>query len=398
MPPQRALIKPELLAWAREESGLDIEVAAKKIAVKPEYLLACEQSEATRLTVRQLRTLSNAYKRPLAFFFLPQPPPKSVDLRDFRRPSDEPPEPESPKLRYQIRRARYRRKVAIDLFEELGENISEFRVRATLQEDTSEVAGRLRALLRVSRAQQRNFEDEYDALNTWREAIENAGVAVFQAGGINDREMVGFSLSEPLLPVIVLNMSGAPVRRIFTMMHEMAHLMLRTGGLCTLSENQAIEVFCNEVAGETLVPRAWLLDEPVIKNRGPQSEWDDGVIQALARRYRVSKETLLRRLVVAGYADNAFYEQKREQYQLEFDARAKAIAKKLQEMDKSGGASPSTMAVSESGKMFVRLVLESYRQDKITISNVSDYLEVRTKHLDRIARSIDNPTLELGVA
>jgi len=397
MPPQRAIIKPELLVWAREEAGLTVEEAAKKISVRTDHLLACENDEA-KLTVRQLRILSNAYKRPLAFFFLPKPPPKSVELRDFRRAAEEHPEPESPKLRFEIRRARYRRKVAIELLDELGENIGEFRVRATLQDDTTDVAQRLRDLLRVTRAEQRNFEDEYAALNTWREAIENAGVAVFQASGINDREMVGFSLSEPLLPVIVLNISGAPVRRIFTMMHEMAHLMLRTGGVCTLSENQAIEVFCNEVAGEALVPRAWLLAEPIVKNRGPQKEWNDGLIQALSRRYRVSKETLLRRLVVAGYATNAFYETKRTQYQLEYDARAKAIAKRLQEMDKSGGASPSTMAVSEAGKMFVRLVLESYRQDKITLSNVSDYLEVRTKHLDRIAQAIKNPILELGAA
>jgi hypothetical protein len=43
-------------------------------------------------------------------------------------------------------------------------------------------------------------------------------------------------------------------------------------------------------------------------------------------------------------------------------------------------------------------VLEGYRRDKITIGDVSDYLEVRTKHLDNIAKAIENPTLELGAA
>jgi len=398
MPSQRAIIKPELLVWAREDAGLSIEEAAGKIKVTPEYLGACERDGNTRLTVRQLRILSNAYKRPLAFFYLPAPPPKSAELRDFRRPSEEPPEPESAKLRYEIRRARYRRKVALDLLEEIGEGVSEFKARATLQEDAAEVARRLRALLHIQRAEQRNFDDEYDALNAWREAIENTGVAVFQALGIDDREMVGVSLSEPKLPVILLNMGGAPVRRIFTMMHEMTHLMLRTGGVCTLNEVQAIEVFCNEVAGETLVPRAWLLDEPVVKSRGPQREWAGELIQALARRYRVSRETVLRRLVVAGYATNEFYEQKRDEYQAEFEARARAVAKKRKEQEKSGGIAPSTQALGESGKMFVRLVLESYRQDKITLGDVSDYLEVRTKHLDKIAQAVENPTLELGAA
>jgi hypothetical protein len=56
------------------------------------------------------------------------------------------------------------------------------------------------------------------------------------------------------------------------------------------------------------------------------------------------------------------------------------------------------VAVYESGRMFIQIVLESYRRDKITLSQVSDYLEVRTKHLDRIARAVNNPTLEIGAA
>jgi Zn-dependent peptidase ImmA (M78 family) len=182
------------------------------------------------------------------------------------------------------------------------------------------------------------------------------------------------------------------------MMHEMSHLMLRTGGLCTLREVQAIEVFCNEVAGEALVPRAWLLDEPVVKGHGRNPEWSDGLIQALAGRYRVSRESILRRLLVAGYTSQPFYEGKREQYKLEYEAKAKADARKLKESEKEIIISPSTVTVLESGRMFIRLVLESYRRDKITLSDVSDYLEVRTKHLDKIAQAVNNPTLELGAA
>jgi Zn-dependent peptidase ImmA (M78 family) len=402
MPPQRAIIKPALLAWARDDAGISVEEAARKIAVRPEYLLACEQSEEYRLTVRQLRILSNAYKRPLAFFYLPQPPPATITLRDFRRPAQEAPEAESPKLRYEIRRARYRRKVALELFDELGEQVVEFNPRATLTDDTFEVARRLRTALRVTRTQQRSFSDEYDALNAWRDAIENAGVAVFQVYGVSSREMLGFSLSEPVLPVVALNMSDHPVRRIFTMMHELAHLMLRTGGLCTLNEVQDIEVFCNEVAGEALVPQAWLLEEPVVKTRGPQKEWAEGLISALSRRYRVSRETILRRLLTANYASKEFYEKKREDYKTEYAALEKAAALKQQkdkEQGKEGfGMPPSTLAVSESGRMFVRLVLESYRREKISTSEVADYLEVRTKHLDKIARLVQHPTLELGAA
>jgi Zn-dependent peptidase ImmA (M78 family)/transcriptional regulator with XRE-family HTH domain len=387
MPTERAIVKPDLLAWAREEAGLSLEDAAKKIAVKPEHLQACERNEA-QLTVRQLRVLSNAYKRPLAFFYLPAPPARSTDLRDFRRPSEEEPEAESPRLKYEIRRARYRRRIALELSEELGEPIPEFTATATLADSPADVARRVRELLGVTRQQQRNFRDVYDALNTWRESIERLGVAVFQASRVPSREMLGFSISEPSLPVIVLNMSDVPVRRIFTMLHEFTHLMLRTGGLCTLKEVQQIEVFCNEVAGESLVPRAWLLDEPDISARGPQDEWPDGVIEAMGRRYRVSRETILRRLLEADYTSRAFYERKHEEYKAEFETTR----------PEDGFVPPYTLAVAEAGRMFIQLVLESYRQDKITTSEVSDFLEVRTKHFNRIAQAVENPTLELGAA
>src|SRR5215207_2301443 len=121
-----AFIKPELLVWAREEAGLTLEVAARRAGVTIEKLIACEQGDA-QLTLNQLRALSNAYKRPLAFFYLPQPPPKSIALRDFRRL----PEAErnaTPALRLEIRRARYRRQVALRLYDELREAPPQFVV------------------------------------------------------------------------------------------------------------------------------------------------------------------------------------------------------------------------------------------------------------------------------
>jgi Zn-dependent peptidase ImmA (M78 family) len=385
MPTQRAIIKPELLVWAREEAGFSVEEAAKKAAVNPEQLVACEGGNA-RLTVNQLRSLGSAYKRPLAFFYLPQPPPRTANLRDFRRGPQEPEESETPALRYEIRRARYRRQVSIDLYEDIGEEPPRFNVRARLGEEPDAVAMRLRELLGVSREEQRAFRDKYEALGRWRNAVEQAGVMVFQASGIKGREMLGFSISEPILPVIVLNVSDDPLRRIFTLWHELAHIALRTGGLCTLREVQDIEVFCNGVAGSALVPQRWLLEETAV--RGPQDEWSEAVLRTLAARYRVSREVILRRLLIANYATPEFYQRKHEEYHQEFEGRP----------DQGGFVPPDVKALSQSGRMFVQLVLEGYRQDKITTSDVIDYLEVRSKHLPSIARAVENPTLELGAA
>jgi Zn-dependent peptidase ImmA (M78 family)/transcriptional regulator with XRE-family HTH domain len=387
MPKQDALVRPELLLWARQEAGLTVEQAARKIPVKPERLIACEQGSA-RLTVNQLRSLSNAYKRPLALFFLPQPPPHSANLRDFRRSPEQPEVSESPALRYEIRRARYRRQVSLELFEELGEQPPTFIRTTAITENPEAVATQVRELLGITRDEQHAFSGEYEALNRWRNAVEESGVMVFQAGGIEHGEMRGFSISETVLPVIVMNSKDAPQSRIFTMIHELAHIMLRAGGLCNLDEVQDIEVFCNRVAGATLVPQAWLISEPTVGSRGPRPTWDEPLIRMLARRYRVSREVIVRRLAISGYATQAFYQRKRAEYQQEFESRD----------DQTGFTRPDVKAISQAGRMFVRLVLESYHQEKITTSDVSDYLEVRVKHLGNIERAVQNPTLERGAA
>ena len=68
-----ALVKPEMLVWARESAGLPPQVAAKKIGIKSEKLEMWEKGEI-RPTVAQLRKAASVYKRPTAAFYLPRPP------------------------------------------------------------------------------------------------------------------------------------------------------------------------------------------------------------------------------------------------------------------------------------------------------------------------------------
>ena len=55
---------------------------------------------------------------------------------------------------------------------------------------------------------------------------------VFQTGEITLEEMRGFTIAERRLPVIVLNAKDSPRGRIFTLMHELTHLMLGQDGVC----------------------------------------------------------------------------------------------------------------------------------------------------------------------
>jgi Zn-dependent peptidase ImmA (M78 family)/transcriptional regulator with XRE-family HTH domain len=384
-----ALVKPELLIWARNGTGLSIEEAAKKAAVKSEKLEAWEAGDG-HPTISQLRKLAQVYKRPLAVFYLQKAPKDFQVMHDFRRLPGEVAGIASPELRLEIRKTRYRRQVAVELFRELGEAMPTFETTATITEDPDVVAQRAREALGITYQAQRAWRTDYDGLNAWRAALEQCGILVFQASGISLSEMRGFSISKSPLPAIVVNVKDTPRGRTFTMAHELVHLMLREEGLCDLTEDasrppaeQRVEVFCNRVAGAILVPAENLLAEDLLASRGASPAWSDDELLTLARRYQVSREVILRRLLVMGKTTEAFYQQKRREFLAIYRQREE------QQRDKeSGFVPPDRKAVSATGTFFARLVLDSFHQEKITSSDVSDYLGIRLKWMPQIEAAV----------
>jgi Zn-dependent peptidase ImmA (M78 family)/transcriptional regulator with XRE-family HTH domain len=397
----KALVKPELLVWARTSAHLRVEEAAHKAQVKEEQLVAWERGEG-QPSIPQMRKLGRVYRRPLAFFYLPKQPTTFQALHDFRRLPEGAAGEQSPELAYEIRRARYRRDLALDLYRELtGEDPKPFTLTATLDDDPERVAARLREYLGVARDEPAGWRSAYDALNCWRSALEDQAVLVFQADDVPVSEMRGFSISETLFPAVVVNMKDAPSARVFSMLHETTHLMLREGGLCdvldeTSPDEERVEVFCNRVAGATLVPGQWLLGEDLVREQeGPR--WPDETLTVLAQRYRVSREVVIRRLLLLGRTTEAYYKRTRKQLQEEFEAQQEeAFQRKALGPQAPGFVTPDRVAVSTAGPLFVRLVLNSYNQEKITSNDLSSFLEVRLKHVQKIAQAVLQRTMPPG--
>src|SRR5262245_46679177 len=250
----KALVKPAVLKWARESLNLALPDAAKKIGVKASKLIDWETGTA-RPTIGQLRKAARVYKRPLAVFFLSDPPRDFDALRDFRRLPDPTQATPSPQLNLEIRRAQMRRETALELAAGLG--IDPYRIQ-TIRSDLSDsdrLAAQARQILGVTLEEQCGWRGPYDALHGWVGALERVAILVFQTGAVPLEEVRGFSISADVYPVIVINAKDSPRGRVFTLIHEFTHLLLNRGGLCDLhttrrgnSQEEEIEVFCNQVA------------------------------------------------------------------------------------------------------------------------------------------------------
>jgi Zn-dependent peptidase ImmA (M78 family) len=177
------------------------------------------------------------------------------------------------------------------------------------------------------------------------------------------------------------------------MLHELAHVALRRGGLCDLSdltgphgEEQQVEVFCNAVAGATLVPMGQLLAHEMVSKTPRGADWSDQAIDALSDDFSVSREVVLRRLLKADRISVVFFRKKRKQYLREYHSLRR----------KKGFAPPSRLVVSRSGPSFVRLVLSAYYQERITAADVSDYLETKLKHMPEVESAVMGHAVEFG--
>src|SRR5262245_61997052 len=140
-----ALVNPNLLVWAREQSGYAPARVAKRLNVKPERLLAWEHGHV-KPTVRQVKELARFYHRPFGLFFLPHPPWLPPLAAEYRRLPGVTPGVESPELRLALRTMSYRREILLGLLEEMEQGLTEFNAQAHLREGPVEAGRRLRTL------------------------------------------------------------------------------------------------------------------------------------------------------------------------------------------------------------------------------------------------------------
>ena len=191
-------------------------------------------------------------------------------------------------------------------------------------------------------------------------------------------------MAEGGIRVIVLNLRDATNGKIFSLFHEYGHLLLHNSGICDMGgldylsrEGKSIERFCNRFAGAFLVPKRALRDHQLVKSRGYSAYWSDEILHELAKSFKVSSEVILRRLVILQLADKNFYETKHEEWE-------------KTEYRRRGRRNLPKECIQKNGVSFVSLVLETHREEKITYSDVADYLETRLKYIPTIEKLIIN--------
>jgi Zn-dependent peptidase ImmA (M78 family)/transcriptional regulator with XRE-family HTH domain len=395
-PRVKALINPALITWARQSAGFTTAEAATRLGVDEGLLASWEAVPAADApSIPQLRKIAALFRRPLAVFYMAEAPERFVVMRDLRRLPGAGARRFSPRLQMEIRAVNERRELALELAADLEQELPRFSLSATVEEDPEVVGARVRTTLGVTTELQGRWRDGDGraGFNAWRTRIEDAGALVFQTTRFSTEEASGFAIAGDVLPIVVVNRNDTLTRRTFSLLHELAHLMIRVSGVSDLEtdavrppEDQPIEVFCNQVAAAALMPRDVLLKDSRVVAQGRLSEnWSDEEVSDLARQFNVSREALLRRLLTFDRTTSAFYGKKRTQYSNEY-AVTKAL-RKAQPPETEMKRNMPQETVNNFGRPFVRMLLGNYYQDRITLSDVSGYLGLKVKHIPKLEQA-----------
>lgn len=382
-----ALITPSVMFWARDRSGLGIEEAAKKIGRSVEDIEAWEDGSLLP-SIAQARKAAKIYKRPLAVFYLPEPPKDFETLRDFRSLPDEVPRDYSPELSILVRTALEHQIWMRDFLIEEKIHPLTF-VGSVSTDDTAEkTALDITDKLDLSPDEQRSCYSREDALRLWINKTEQAGIFVFRQGQIDLEEARGFAISDEYAPFIYLNPDDAKAAQIFTLAHELAHLWLNQSGISNLepprrrrlNDEDKIELMCNKIASEA-----------VLNSKSFNAEWQkmdhsrplEELIEKLSKEFKVSEEVIARRLKEKQILSQKQYLTLREKFQIRW--REYKTKEKIKLKEIKGWPSYYTMKIFNNGYSFTNTVVSAFENGAISGREASSLLDIKVNNIPKLA-------------
>lgn len=268
-------VSPKALEWARQRSRLshaDVAARLKRRTIDAETVEGWERGDG-QPSAAQVNALANIFRIPARWLRYDEPPRAFDELGmiDFRTGAGHPLQAISQNLRSTIEHALAIQAWVVEHRAHNNYDPVPLIGAKSAKASPNTVARHLRDELEIERlrASAKSHDDFFKAI---RSKLEALGVLVLRMGQVANKtawslepdEFKGFTLidEDRLAPLIFINRKDLDDAQLFTLGHELAHLV--TGGSGVSNEDidnfdedkPDIERFCDEVAEELLVPAA----------------------------------------------------------------------------------------------------------------------------------------------
>ncbi|MFA4941084.1 MAG: XRE family transcriptional regulator [Patescibacteria group bacterium] len=378
-------IEPSILKYARKYSGFSLEDVSKKTKISIEKIKEYEEN-ISEIPLTQIEKFSNIYKRPLAYFLLLKIPHDVILPKDFRIVYKDEELLFSPEILLAIRRARF----VQTSISEIEDVKFEYKFpRISMKDDADKIAEWFRKFIGVDLEKQKKWHDAATALREWRKILEEKNIFVLQQNFFSN-DISAFCLVDKDPYIIMLNNAEHENRRIFSLFHEVGHILLHKSGICKpddLSKNSyeyvKIEKFCNQISASILVPKDDFVADMNVKllSRKEVEDWDENIVKIVARKFKVSREVILRRFLTFGLISEKDYNEK-QNFWVKENSQYKKIKKKDLKIPQY------IISLSQNGRGVSSLILENYHNNKIGFSAVTEILNLNAKHVSKLEMNL----------
>jgi Zn-dependent peptidase ImmA (M78 family) len=258
----RVPVRPEILRWARERAGRDINDLATRFPQLP----AWERGER-QPTFKQLEAFAKATHAPLGFLFLAEPPVEPLPIPDFRTVAHRPTRA-SPDLLDTIYTMQRRQDWLRE--ERIEDEVAplDFVGNARLGDEPISIGQEMRRTAGLGDGWAGEVPSWQEAVSELRRRIEDLGIMAVINGVVGNNthrkldveEFRGFALTDRHAPLIFINGADAKSAQMFTLAHELAHVWLGpegegiSGFEGIFPGDGRVEKFCDLAAAEFLVP------------------------------------------------------------------------------------------------------------------------------------------------
>ena len=359
-------INPDRIAWCCSERGITVSELSEQLGIDSARLGTVSLRE-DGLTFNQLRKLATFFTRGVLFFLETGPVEASrLHSPQFRTLTNQKPDL-SPQVRALIERVERQRDLFLSLLEDLGEELPRFEPPRLQTADVKKAAVATRRWLGLA------GENHFEA---YRSTLEARGILVFRSNGYAGAWQIppgspisGFSLYSRRCPVVFVRRLLPEPRQTFTLIHELAHMVLHKDSFIDVEEDffsaRGRERAANMFAGLVLVPDERL--SQVDESQRPSSVAAfDGWLKPYKKLWGVSGEVILRRLLDTKRLPQTEYDEYRG------SVLAKAPFKAASSGDRSYRHREPRHVF---GAPFVRAVFDALHTDQISLSKASTYLD-----------------------
>ncbi|TAE87317.1 MAG: ImmA/IrrE family metallo-endopeptidase [Bacteroidetes bacterium] len=386
----KAYITPNVLKWARESARMTEETAAAKIPKLTVEKLKEWEDGTSQPTIRQAQILAKAYKRPFALFFLPEVPRDFQPLQDFRKSGSK--ELTTSSI-FIIREIQQKQAWISDVYSENNEEKLPFVGRFSLDSNPKDVADDILAILGINPSKYKTD----NPIREWINAAESNGIFVSRTSFIHSKmkldseELQGFAIADQFAPFVFVNSDDWNAPQLFTLVHELAHIWIAATGISNEIEPEIanrdkfnpIEIFCNEVAANALIPNEIILniDRTVFKNSQD--------IFKTANNLGVSSFAFLVRALNLQLVTNSEYKVLKRQAEIDYQAFLKREAEKkaaikLKQKEKSGGPNPYLLRLNKNSRLFTQVVLDALRSGFVQPTQASFLLGTPSNNFHKL--------------